>query len=61
MHETNMNDVMAVIFLILGSGWLVFAFTAWAKSRHREITSADRLLASLLTAGRQPVRGGGRP
>ena len=61
VRETSMNDVMAVILFILGSVWLVFALRAWARSRHREITIADRLLASLLTVGHQPARGGGKP
>jgi hypothetical protein len=51
-----MNDVMEVILLILGSVGFVFALRAWARSRHREITIADRLLASLLTAGHPPAR-----
>ena len=56
-----MNDVMVVILFILGSLGLVVALRAWARSRHREITIADRLLANLLTAGHQPARGGGKP
>ena len=52
-----MNDVMAVILFILGSVGLVFALRAWARSRHREIKVADRLLASLLTAGHLSARG----
>lgn len=60
MRETNMNDVMAVIIFMLGSVGLVFALIAWARSRHREITSADRLLASLLTAGHCSARKGGK-
>jgi hypothetical protein len=56
-----MNDVMVVILFIFGSVGFVFALRAWARSRHREITIADRLLANLLTAGHQPARGGGKP
>jgi hypothetical protein len=56
-----MNDVMAVILFTLGSLWVAVAFLAWARSRHRKITIADRLLASLLTAGHPPARRGGKP
>jgi hypothetical protein len=61
VRETNMNDVMVVILFILGSVGLVVVLRAWARSRHREITIADRLLANLLTAGHPPARGGGKP
>jgi len=61
VRETSMNDVMAVILFILGSVWLALALRAWARSRHREITIADRLLASLVTAGQPPARRGGKP
>jgi hypothetical protein len=54
MRETSMNDITAVILFILGSVGLVFSLRAWARSRHRDITIADRLLASLLTAGYPP-------
>jgi hypothetical protein len=56
VHVTSMNDVMAMILFILGSVWLVFALIAWARSRHHEITIADRLLASLLTAEHRSAR-----
>lgn len=51
-----MNDLMAVFLFTLGSLGFIFALTVWAKSRHREITSADRLLASLLTAEHRSAR-----
>ena len=44
-------DVMAVILSVLVVYGSVSALRAWARSRHREMTIADRLLASLLTAG----------